>query len=142
MLLIMDTDVLTAAMRSRTGAAAECVRWILRGQARIALSVAMALEYEAVVTRAEHLTAGGMTANNALTIVDALVSLAQPVQPHFRWRPQLRDPNDEMILECAVNAGADAIITFNKRDFANAVDRFGITLFRPIEILTLMRNPS
>jgi putative PIN family toxin of toxin-antitoxin system len=134
-MIVIDTDVIVAAIRSRTGGSAELVRRVLRREVKIALSVAMVLEYEAVGTRAEHLAAGQHSAGDVLTLIDALVSLSGPVEGHFRWRPQLRDPNDEMILEAAVNARAEAIVTFNKRDFEPASAKFGVDLLSPREAL-------
>ena len=67
--------------------------------------------------------------------LDGLVALAEPVKSHFLWRPQLRDPSDEMVLETAVNGQADAIVTFNLRDFRVAPGTFGITVQRPAETI-------
>lgn len=67
--------------------------------------------------------------------LDGLAALIVPVKPHFLWRPQLRDPNDEMVLEAAVNGRADAIVTFNRRDFLPAARHFGIDVERPNEII-------
>lgn len=53
------------------------------------------------------------------------------VESHFVWRPQLRDPADEMVLEAAVNGQADAIVSFNHRDFGTAPARFGLALLLP-----------
>jgi putative PIN family toxin of toxin-antitoxin system len=137
--VILDTDVIIAAIRSSKGASAEIVRRALRREIRIELTVAIALEYEAVTTRAEHLAAGQLTEAEALTVIDALVAIAEPVEVHFRWRPQLRDADDEMILEAAINAQDRRIITFNKRDFAPAVARFGLGLMSPAEFLEMVK---
>jgi predicted nucleic acid-binding protein len=67
--------------------------------------------------------------------LDGLAALAEPVSLRFLWRPQLRDPSGEMILEAAVNGGADAIVTFNLRDFGDAPSRFGIEAIKPQEAL-------
>lgn len=67
--------------------------------------------------------------------LDAVVALAKPVETHFLWRPQLRDPADEMVLEAAINGRADAIVTFNRRDFAPAAERFGLEILLPREAL-------
>lgn len=99
----------------------------------------MVLEYEAVALRAEHLAAGELTEAEALLVIDALVSVAMPVTPHFRWRPQLRDPADELVLEAAVNGGASAIVTFNRRHFLPAASRFGPDILLPREVLEKMR---
>ncbi|WP_397580945.1 putative toxin-antitoxin system toxin component, PIN family [Sphingorhabdus sp.] len=133
--MILDTDVIVAAIRSTKGASAEIVRRVLRGEMHIELTVAMALEYEAVAMRAEHLRAGELTAADAMTVIDALAALATPIEIHFRWRPQLRDTDDEMILEAAINAHDRTIVTFNTRDFVGATERFGVSLVSPREIL-------
>lgn len=136
---IIDTDVVVAAIRSRAGASAELIRLALRDELEIGLSVALALEYEAVVTRPEHLEAGGLSVAQALTVVDALIAAAVPLGTHFQWRPQLRDPDDELVLEAAVNGGADAIVTFNRRDFAVARSKFGIEVLLPKQALEKSR---
>lgn len=137
--MILDTDVIIAAIRSSSGASAEIVRRVLSGKLRIELSVAMALEYEAVATRAEHLLAGELTIEEATNLIDALVAVAEPVEIHFRWRPQLRDIDDEMVFEAAINADDRTIVTFNIRDFAGAASRFDVALARPKEILEKLK---
>jgi len=99
------------------------------------LSVALALEYEAKCMLAEHRLAGGLTETDARVYIDGLIAMAEPVQTHFRWRPQLRDPGDELVLEAAVNGQADAIVTFNEKDLREARLRFGIAVIRPGEAL-------
>lgn len=99
------------------------------------LSVALALEYEATCHRAEHLLAAGLSDAEVATFIDGLIDLAEPAAPHFRWRPQLHDPGDEMVLELAVNGQAAAIVTFNLRDFAGAAEQFGVEVLKPAEAL-------
>lgn len=135
MLLVLDTDVVVSAMRSPTGASAELLRKLRLGQLSIGISVALALEYEAVCLRDEHVVAAGITPHDALVFVDAVVALAQPVTVHYRWRPQLRDASDEMVLEAAVNARADALLTFNLRHFQSAATAFGLQVMRPGEFI-------
>jgi predicted nucleic acid-binding protein len=65
--------------------------------------------------------------------VTALIALAEPVETHFLWRPQLRDPGDEMVLETAVNGRTDALVTFNVRDFGSVPAMFGIDILLPRE---------
>jgi predicted nucleic acid-binding protein len=88
-----------------------------------------------VLSRPEHLAATGLTVEETGRFLDGLAALIVPVRPHFLWRPQLRDPNDEMVLEAAVNGRADAIVTFNRRDFLPAARRFGIGVEAPSEII-------
>ncbi len=122
----LDTDVIVAAMRSPSGASAELLRLVRHGKVAMAVTVPLVLEYEAILTRAEHLDAAGLAAIDAQAIVDVLVDVAEWVRIDYRWRPQTRDPADEMVLEAAINAGADAIVTFNRRDFAKAPTSSGL----------------
>jgi len=72
-------------------------------------------------------------------LLDGLVLLAERVEAHFRWRPQLRDPGDEMVLEAAVNGRAQALVTFNRRHYGDAPGRFGIEVMSPGEALRRVR---
>lgn len=136
---MLDTDVVVAAMRSPTGASAELLRRIDSGAAVMVLTVALALEYEAICTLAEHRLASGLNAAEAGIYVDGLVAMAEPVKAFFRWRPQLRDPGDEMVLEAAVNGQADAIVTFNESHLREARN-FGVEVIRPGEALRRIKK--
>jgi predicted nucleic acid-binding protein len=94
------------------------------------LSVPLALQYEAVLTRPEHLADSGATASDVGLLLDALAAICVPVEISYLWRPNLRDPDDEMVLEAAMNGGADRLLTFNERDF-KGVDRFNVMVQRP-----------
>jgi predicted nucleic acid-binding protein len=122
-------------MRSPQGGSAELLRRIDNGRATMLLSVALALEYESQCMLAEHRLAAGLTASEAGIFVDGLIAMAEPVQSWFRWRPQLHDPGDELVLEAAVNGQADAIVTFNEKDLKFAESSFGIAVIRPGEAL-------
>jgi putative PIN family toxin of toxin-antitoxin system len=129
--LVLDTDVVVAAMRSPSGASAAIVRAARQGQATLLLSVPLAIEYEAICRQAEHRLAAGLSEGQVGIFLDAVIAMAEPVETHFLWRPQLHDPSDEMVLEAAVNGGADALVTFNLRDFWTAPERFGVDLLLP-----------
>jgi putative PIN family toxin of toxin-antitoxin system len=135
----MDTDVVVAAMRSPSGASAALLRAVRRDEATLLLTVPLALEYDAVCHRAEHRLAAGLPETQVEVFVDAVIAMAHPVETHFLWRPQLRDPNDEMVLEAAVNGRADALVTFNARDFGSAPARFGVEALLPKEAMERMR---
>ncbi len=132
---VLDTDVIVASLRSPTGASREIIRRVGLQQVTALASVALFVEYEAVLKRPEHLQAANLTAAQVDILLDAFANLFVPVAPHFLWRPLLKDPNDEMILETAVNGQANFIITFNTRHFGDAAGRFGIEVLKPSEYL-------
>jgi putative PIN family toxin of toxin-antitoxin system len=131
MRLVLDTDVVVAALRSPSGASSGLLSAALDGKAQLLANMALVLEYEAVCARSEHLSAAGLGPVELEIFLDAVVSLIAPVESHFVWRPQLRDPADEMVLEAAVNGQADAIVSFNHRDFGTAPAQFGVALLLP-----------
>ena len=94
-------------------------------------SVPLMIEYEAVLTRPEHLEAIGLDIPEVNEILDAVARVCRPVWLRFWWRPRLRDPADEMVLETAVNGRADWLVTFNMRHLAEAARDFGIRVTRP-----------
>lgn len=138
--MVLDTDVVVAAMRSPAGASAALLRSIRQGKATLLLSTPLALEYEAVCLEAEHRLAAGISERQVEVFVTAVIAMAEPVHTHFLWRPQLRDPNDEMVLEVAVNGRADALVTFNVRDYGNAPGRFGVDLLLPREAIRRVKR--
>ncbi|HMN43180.1 MAG TPA: putative toxin-antitoxin system toxin component, PIN family [Povalibacter sp.] len=132
---VLDTDVVTAGMRSPAGASAELLRLARREAITLLVSVPLFVEYEATCLDPEHRRAAGLTVRQVQQFLDALAIFVEPVVTHYLWRPQLRDPGDEMVLEAAVNGGADALVTFNRRDFGLVPARFGIKLWLPSEAL-------
>ena len=137
---VLDTDVVVAAMRSDRGASRQLLLAALGRQYELLLSVPLILEYEAVLTRAEHLAASGLSSAEVERVLDDLAAVAKPVRLAFRWRPRLVDPNDDMVLETAVNGNADAIVTFNKRDFGAATKEFGCPVILPATALEKIRS--
>ena len=83
------------------------------------------------MTRRQHLLASKLAAEDVGILLDAVASVSEPVWPTFLWQPSLRDADDDMVLEVAVNGRADAIVTFNRRDFRLATARFGIEVLSP-----------
>lgn len=140
MRLVLDTDVVVAGMRSPTGASAALLLAAFERRLTLCANVALMLEYEAVCSRSAHRMAAGLTQKEVFVFLDAIAALVEPVETHFLWRPQLRDPGDEMVLEAAVNGRAQAVVTFNTRDFGPAAGRFGIELLPPREALALLKG--
>ena len=135
MRFVLDTNVIVAGLRSPTGASAALIERALSGAFTLILSVALVLEYEAVCRDPAQRIVSGLSEAEVETIVTALCAVAEPVTPRFLWRPQLRDPADEMVLDAAINGAADALVTFNRQDFGQAPARFGIALLSPREAL-------
>ena len=98
------------------------------------------MEYEAICSEAEHRLASGLSDREVDVFVNAVIALVEPVETHFLWRPQLRDPGDEMVLEAAINGHADALVTFNVRDFGAVPSQFGVELLLPREAIRRIRQ--
>jgi putative PIN family toxin of toxin-antitoxin system len=132
--MVIDTNIVIKARRSRTGASNALLRAVDAGAFQMLMSVPLFLEYEAVLTRPEHLLAANLTTEEVIGFLDYLASRVEPVKLHYLWRPQLGDVADEMVLETAINGRADCIVTFNTRHFEPA-KRFGIAVIWPDEAL-------
>src|SRR3954464_11814011 len=116
MRLVLDTDVLVAALRSDRGASRRLLSLGLERRFVLLGSVPLMLEYEAVLTRPEQLEKTGLNARETNAILDAVAAVMdQPVDLRFLWRPRLKDPADVMVLDTAVNGHADRLVTFNLR---------------------------
>jgi len=126
--VVIDTNVLIAAQRSQRGTSSKLMSLVGTGRFDIHVSVPLVLEYEEVLLR-QRLQLG-LTQADVADIVDALCALATPHEIYFLWRPYLHDRKDELILELAVAAHCDYIITYNKRDFSG-VETFGIRVIDP-----------
>jgi len=136
----LDTDSVVAALRSPTGASAAILRAVRRKRVTLLLSVPLAMEYEAVCRRTEHRLEAGLSFRQVEVFLDAVIAMAEPVRTHFLWRPQLHDPNDEMVLEAAVNGRADALVTFNVRDYGTAPTQFGVEVLLPRGAITRIKR--
>jgi len=131
MRLILDTAAMVAAIRSDAGASRRLLVAALERRFTLLASVPLMIEYQAVMTRPEHLKASGLSVDDVDVLLDAVAAVIEPVRLAFLWRPAVRDPNDDMVLEAAVNGQADAIVTFNIRDFGEMAKRFGIEVLQP-----------
>jgi len=137
--LVLDTNLVVAAFRSRHGASNLLLRQVENGTVRALCTTALFLEYEAVLARAETRTATGHSLDDVETIMSALAAIAEPVDVRLRIRPILRDAGDEMVFEAAMGGGADVIVTHNVRDFLPA-RMYGIEIATPGEIVRRLRK--
>jgi putative PIN family toxin of toxin-antitoxin system len=130
--VVLDSNVLVAAFRSRRGASYEVLRLLDGGKFEVAVSVPLVFEYEATLLR--HASELALAPTEAIALVDYFCAKGHRQEVHFLWRPTLVDPRDEFVLELAVASGAEAIVTHNVNDF-RGVDRFGVEALTPREFL-------
>jgi putative PIN family toxin of toxin-antitoxin system len=135
--IVLDTNVLVAAMRSKRGASYKLLMLLGDGRWRPNLTVSVVLEYEAVLKR--DCQQFGLTETDVDDLVDAICSKAGLHRLYFLWRPAASDPNDDLILEAAIASNSDFIITFNTRNFLEG-RRFGIRCLTPKEFLILLED--
>ena len=132
-LIVIDTNVVISALRSRRGASFRLLSLV--GQStkfEVNISVPLALEYEDVANR--HLEEIGLSSADVEDVIDYICSVASLRRIFFLWRPLLKDPKDDMVLELAVESQSEIIVTFNKKDFVGA-ETFGIRVLTPREFL-------
>jgi putative PIN family toxin of toxin-antitoxin system len=128
----LDTNVLVSALRSRLGASFRLLSLIDSGKFSLCVSVPLVLEYEAATKR--HAKTIGLTFRDIDNILDYLCLVAEHHRVYYLWRPTLKDPNDDMVLELAVSCKAEAIVTYNRGDFKGA-EQFGIRILSPKDFL-------
>jgi len=136
--VVLDTSVLVAAARSRNGASFELMSMLPSRRFEPALTIALYTEWQAVLTRPEHLPPGA-TAEMSLGYLRYLASIAHLQDVHFLWRPFLSDPDDDMVVECAVASGSQFIVTHNIKDFRR-VEELKLQAVKPVDFLNLLRT--
>ena len=140
MRVVLDTNVLVAAARSRQGASFALVSSIPSPQFQPCLSVGLYGEWQDVLSRPENLPPG-RTAEDALAFVRYLAGQSHLQEIHYLWRPFLADADDDMVLELAFAAGCRHIITHNVRDYIGS-ETLGVTALSPHEFLDLIRKKA
>ena len=135
MRIVLDTSVVVAALRTRLGAGNAVLREVAQRRCIPLASPPLFLEYEDVFKRPEHRIVHGLSLEAIDEFLAEFAALIEPVEVHFQWRPQTPDPNDEMVLETAINGRANAVVTYNVADFAAAAKRFKISVLSPADLL-------
>ena len=130
--IVLDTNVLIAGLRSRNGASFRLLSLVGESAFELNVSVPLVLEYEEVAKREAR--ALGLTHAEIDDLLDYYCAMATHREIYFLWRPILRDPADDMVLELAVEANCDFVVTHNVRHFADA-ERFGIRAATPGDFL-------
>ena len=130
--VVIDTNVLISALRSRRGASFKVISLMDRGLFQLIVSVPLFLEYERSAKRISKLL--GITYSDIDDILDYICHIASHREIYYLWRPFLRDPGDDMVLELAVESESDFIVTHNIRDFIG-IEQFGIESITPKQLL-------
>lgn len=131
--IVVDTNVVYTGLRSRRGAAHQLLRQVgVNSAFRMHLSVPLVLEYEEVAKR--HARVLGLTHQDVDDILDYFCSVAGLHTIFYLWRPFLPDPDDDMLLELAVEAGCNRLVTYNLRDFPGT-EQFGVQAVTPQNFL-------
>ena len=132
MRVVLDTNILVSGLRSNQGTAFQLLTMLSNQQFAIALSTALILEYEDVLKRPElKIPLSHETIDD---ILDYLASIAHRPRLYYTWRPAVRDPKDDHLLELAWHANCEYIVTYNIRDFVGS-DKFGVQPIRPLDFL-------
>ncbi len=129
--VVLDTNVLIAGTRSQRGASYRLLALVGSGRFDISVSVALVLEYEDALAR----NSPWLSATELAELLDFICRVARRQTVFYLWRPTLRDPKDDHVLEVAVAGACDGIVTFNRKDFAGA-ERFGLRVISPQVLLT------
>jgi predicted nucleic acid-binding protein len=135
--VVIDTNVLVAAVRSRRGASFQVLSRIGTGAFELAVSVPLMLEYEDAMMR--QLSSSPLNEADVRDLLDYVCGVAVHQEVFFLWRPFLRDAADDMIVELAVAAGCELIVTHNVRDFRGS-ERFGLRVVTPAAFLQELRG--
>jgi len=136
MRVVIDTNVLVAAMRSKTGASKKLITLLPSDSFEPAMSVALYLEYLDVMTREGNIPPG-LTDEEMVQFVREILSYSHKQGIYFKWRPALKDADDDFVLELAIASQSEYIITFNEKDFRN-IELFGIEAISPSSFLKLL----
>jgi putative PIN family toxin of toxin-antitoxin system len=135
MYIVLDTNVLYAGIRSSRGASRVILELLVAGHLTAVLTPALFLEYEERLCGDATLHGLGLTDADLVAFLDELAARSMRVRIYWLWRPVAPDPDDDMVIECAVNGGAEVIVTFNTRDLQPAHERFGILVLTPAAFL-------
>jgi len=133
--IVIDTNILVSAPRSRLGASHRLIRLIGSGKFELCVSVPLVLEYENTIKRL--FLQNLYTEDEINDFIDYICSTARKIKIFYLWRPYLQDAKDDKVLELAVTAESDIIITFNTKDF-KGIGRFGIMVMKPQDFLRMI----
>ena len=135
MLVVLDSNILVSGLRSSLGASNLILERAALGHFEVAVSTALLLEYDDVLMRPGLVP--GYDARTIQKFLDSFCAIAREAPIYFRWRPFLRDPGDDLVLECALAAGATHIVTHDVRDIAG-VSQLGVSVMTAADFLHIL----
>jgi len=130
--IVIDTNVLVSSLRSRQGMSYRLLSFLGGRLYRPVVTVPLVVEYEKSLC--DPRTEVPFSAVDIGKYLNFVCSVSDCRKVHFLWRPFLRDPNDDMVLEAAVSGQCEYIVTFNLRDFKD-IGKFGIVAITPSDFL-------
>ena len=134
--IVIDTNVILSALRSTKGASFKLLSIIDENKFEFSLSVPLFIEYESVAKRNPEKL--GLSISDIEDILNYLAETSSKREIYFLWRPFLKDPKDDLVLEVAIESESDFIISNNKKDFRN-INKFGLKVLTPLEFLKLIQ---
>ncbi len=135
--IVIDTNVVISALRSSKGASFKLISLLKQNKFTINISVPLILEYESILTR--EIKNLNLNLRDIEIFIDYICKIGKKYKIHYLWRPFLKDPKDDFILELAYTSKSNFIITFNKKDF-KGVNQFGVEVITPQEFLKLLEK--
>ena len=133
--IVIDTNILVSAIRSNQGASFKLLSLIGKSKFEFHVSVPLVIEYEDALKR--QVKNSPLTNQDIDDLLDYLCKVAKQQSIFFLWRPQLKDPKDDLVLELAVNSGSQFIVTYNIKDFEQS-EKFGVKAIKPHEFLKMI----
>jgi putative PIN family toxin of toxin-antitoxin system len=133
--IVIDTNVFVTALRSRRGASFKLLTLLGKDKFVISVSVPLVIEYEGAAKKISRSL--GLNYSDIDDILDYLCSVSEHRRVYFLWRPFLNDPNDDMVLELAVESQSKYILTYNRKDFQGS-EKFGVKIISPREFLEVI----
>lgn len=134
---VIDTNVIVAGLRSRQGYSFELIQRMYAGEFQPIVSVPLVFEYESLLTKI--FVPQVYSGEDIEGVVDSLCSIAKKQDIYYLWRPMLKDPYDDHILELALAAGCKNIVTYNLKDFINVED-LGIRVIKPYDFIQFLEG--
>ncbi|MFP4430478.1 MAG: putative toxin-antitoxin system toxin component, PIN family [Spirochaetaceae bacterium] len=142
MVVTTDTSVLFQAFHSRRGASYQILQMVRFGEITMAVSLPVFQEYRDLFSREAVQEQLELQPGDSEVLLQFIATIARPTSIHYAWRPNLRDENDDMIMELALASGSQYLITRNTRDFVVDTDLSNeeVTVVTPGEFIRMWRG--